>query len=287
MGIKDKKQQIIKEILKQGGALDSASIKERVCARLGISLDHYPKPTYLRHLKELVDNNEIVIDDTHGKNKYELPYNGWDVIGQKYIEDMGHRIFVPKIVVAGGVRIVPGCHKTDECEELYFLLEMGHAFFTLCVHKDAFPFKLHISRAQDFDKPSKLLQKYGQRTIFLEANLKKVSGFKEGDDRMTGHALLSFSVDGSVVIEDLGSSHGTNYRRLTNDDTHKIMISNNNMGRATYLDVEDQTMARKVYLPTEAFKAVEAELPVNLQCSDELFVTLLTNVDHSRNRKAS
>lgn len=280
MGLKDKRQQIIKEVLQVGGALDSKIIKERVCVRLGIDPKEYPKATYLRHLKELVDDNEIILENPYGKNIYQLPYNGWDIVGQKYIENMGHRIFVPKAIRAAGVKIVPGYYKSSvDRPEIYLMMELGHAFFTLCLSIDAFPFNIHVSRTQLNYEKSKLITQFGSRTIFLEAMIRLLSGYKEEDPKKNGHLLLSFDNSGKLTLQDLGSTHGSSFTKLTPEEERLVMVLGNVSDQLTSRNYEDEktTLSKKASIPLEQFNPVEVELPVRIKCSEEFTLTIMTN----------
>ncbi len=278
MGAKDKRQQLIKEILQSGGALDSSAIKERVCARLNIDTDDYPKATFLRHLKELVDENQITLENNYGKNLYHLPDEGWDVLGQKYIENLGHRLFVPKMIRTAGVRVLPGFQPSREDSEVAIVMELGQTFFTLYVHKDALPFNLHISRTQlEYDKP-KLITQYGSRIIFLEAMIRKVSGYKEDNQKKNGHVVLVFSQDGILSIEDLGSTHGTFVVNLSTEDCERLQRVANESSRSTsrHNEEDSKTLAKKIYLPLPEFTLKNFGFPVSLKCSDELTLSILS-----------
>ena len=278
MSAKDKRQHLIKEVLQSAGALDSAAIKERVCARLSIELEHYPKATFLRHLKELVDNREILLEESYGKNIYSLPDDGWDVIGQKYIESLGHRIFVPKIIRTAGVRIVPGFLRASIAGQVTLVLELGQLFFTLQIHRDALPFHMHISRTQPEYKKPQLVTQYGGRTVFLEVMVRKVSGYKPEDPRRHGHAILSFDATGKVSLEDLGSTHGTFHLSLTPADLAFLEERANDLGQSTSRQdgEREKIQAQKVYLPIEEFVVKEIVAPVALRCSDEFALSLIS-----------
>jgi hypothetical protein len=274
MGIKDKKQQMIKEVLLKAGALDSAAIKERVCARLALELDSYPKATYLRHLKELVDENEVILDPSSGKNVYSLPFEESNIIGQKYLQNLGGRIHVPKIVNSAGVEIVHGVKEFDSQEHIFIVCDIKDNFFTVVVHRDALPFQVHLSRIQDDPhKKEKIIEIFGQRTIVLESPIPRVSGFY--DEGRTGHLLVKFLSTGGAELLDLGSSNGTAVQKISDSHTEKIMLQADTLSRATIQSnwAEESLPASK----PERLKAQEpkiTDLPVALSCSSEMRLIL-------------
>lgn len=277
MSAKDKRQQLIKEILHSAGVLDSGAIKERVCARLGLAVEDYPKATYLRHLKELVDENQIIQKNSFGKNTYHLPEASWEVIGQKYLENLGHRVFVPRAILTAGVKIVPGYYFSDETNEMTILMDLGVKYFSLVVDKSALPFNLHVSRTQvEFQKPE-IITQFGKRTIFLEVMMRKVSGYKQDEQKKNGHVLLSFLANGSVALEDLGSTHGTFCMGLTADDCEEIeRIANEPLHSTSRRSgLEAKTIVKKTFLPLQEFTPTTYSLPLSVKCSDDFTLSLI------------
>ncbi len=275
MGIKDKKQQMIKEILERAGALDSAAIKERVCARLGIDVESYPKPSYLRHLKELVDDNEIILDSSSGKNIYSLGYDGSNVIGHKYLEQLGGRIHVPQIVNTAGVKIVHGIREFDNQDEVFIVCDIKDNFFTISVHRDAFPFHVHLSRIQEEkDKVEKITSLHGKRTIVLETPIPRVSGYN-GEER-SGHLILTFLSTGGVEVRDLNSSNGTILQAIDSSMTESILSQAAILSKAT---IQTSWMNKSETKEREWVKLAPNDpkvfsLPVALSCSNDMRLIL-------------
>jgi hypothetical protein len=270
MAIKDKKHGIIKEILKSAGTLDSSAIKIRVCERLGIDPESYPKSTFQRHLQELVNDGEIIAEEAGGKNNYKLDYDGSDVIGHKYLEKIGGAIHVPKMIQAFGVRISEGITNSESERDVFIVLEIAQNFFTLIVPKDAMPFNVHLSRIQpELEKHSLIAQVHGSRTICLELQHPRLSGFKKGDNKKSGHLLMKFERVGEMILEDLGSSNGSSSRALTSEGTYNMVLKANENTKATQQEkfLEEGTQLFQAPVPLMPYQGKKTELPQLAICS--------------------
>lgn len=280
MAIKDKKHGIIKGILKSAGTLDSSAIKIRVCERLGIDLESYPKSTFLRHLQELVNSGEIIAEEAGGKKNYKLDYNGSDVIGHKYLEKIGGGIHVPKAIQVFGVKICEGITNSESEKDVFIVLEIAQNFFTLIVPKDALPFNVHLSRIQpELEKHSLIGELHGARTICLELQHPRLSGFKNGDGKKSGHLLMKFEKDGEMILEDLGSSNGSSTRALTSEGTYNMVLKANENTKATRQEtyLEEVTQTFQAPIPLMPYQGKKAQLPQLAICSGCINVVVFSH----------
>jgi hypothetical protein len=277
MALKDKQQLLIKEIVKSAGTLDSAAIKERVCAKLGISMDEYAKPTYLRHLKELVDTSELQIESRDGKNLYSVEADGTEIQGSKYVLNRGGKINVPKIVSVAGVSIKEGSINSSE-REISIFFEMNYTLLCLNVSRDAFPFKLHLSRVKEVKEKQEILKTvHGQRTIFLEVPVTKVSAFK--DETQTGHLIIEFLNENEIEIKDLGSTNGSSVQGITPGMRDELLNEAHLLGKQTVQTngtTHDKTVITKPALPLEKFKTSKVRLPAIVSCSSDFRVLVIS-----------
>jgi hypothetical protein len=280
MRFRDKKHDIIKEILKSAGTLDSSAIKIRVCERLGIDPESYPKSTFLRHLQELVNDGDIIAEENGGKKNYKLDYDGSDIIGHKYLERIGGAIHVPKVIMLFGAKIFEGISNSESEEDIFIVFEIAQNFFTLIIPKEAMPFNVHLSRNQPELEKSKLLEiSHGLRTISLQLHHPKLSGLKIDDNKKTGHVIMRFEKDGEMTIEDLGSSNGTTSRPLTHDGTSNMVLKANENPRMTRREgiLDEKTQKLEPQVPLTPNMAKKVNLPHNLVCADCINIVVFSH----------
>lgn len=276
MSEKHKKQTMIKDILKSAGVLDSASLKERVCARSNILVDDYPKATYMKHLKELVESEEVLVQQIDGKYVYSVESDGSDILGNRYIHNRGGKISVPKLVRVAGVSVNEGVASNHSQREVIISFELNHVLISLTVNKDAFPFCLHISRiSQSPDKQNIIQEAFGQRVIHLEVPVGKISGFK--DKEHSGHLIIKFLNEKEVELVDLGSTNGSAFQEISPKLTSNLLdeaLLMDKMTIQTNWASHDKTEVHAPVLPLEAFRARKVKLPALISCSNEFKLLL-------------
>lgn len=208
-----KHKEAIIEILKKSGQLNTASLKERVCAKLHILDSDYPKSTYLNHLQALEDEMKISSKTEDNKKICFVKSFEHEVHGGLILENLEGRITVPVHLKASLPRIAQGIGQSKP-SEFHFYFEFNSTNICLSVDKDALPFKIHISRKTDKAISDEVIKQYGSRTITLELPIAKISSHKGPEH--SGHLLLEITEKGLVVISDLGATNPASVLKIQN-----------------------------------------------------------------------
>jgi len=210
----NKHKEAILEVLKKSGPLQGSALKERTTARLHIENDSYPKSTYLHHLEQLIDELKIEFKVEDNKRIYFIKNFEHDVPGGLILENLEGRITSPKILKAFNPRIAQGIISSTKPDDFQFYFEFNSTNICLSIHKDAVPFKLHISRKTDKDINTEVVNQFGSRTITLELPIAKISSHKNKDH--SGHLLLEISDSKKMTILELGATNPASVLKIKN-----------------------------------------------------------------------
>ncbi|ASD62411.1 FHA domain-containing protein [Bdellovibrio bacteriovorus] len=103
-------------------------------------------------------------------------------------------------------------------------MNIANKLVSISIAEDAIPFMFFVARlspdrghAKDFDA---IMRHYGRRCIFLTVPNIQISSYKNED--MPGHASLTFSEAGYVLVQDYNSSNGT-YVGLGAEDIERYL----------------------------------------------------------------
>jgi hypothetical protein len=201
-----KHKEAILEILKKSGPIQGSVLKERILAKLHIEDNDYPKSTYLHHLEQLIDDFKIEFKKQDNKKIYYIKEFEHETPGGLIIDNLEGRISVSKILKPFNPKLSQGFSAADNKNDIHFYFEFNSTNLCLSIHKDAVPFKLHISRKVSdniiSDETSKL---FGGRVITLEMPIAKISSFK--DSIKSGHVLIEIIDSKKITLTDLSATN--------------------------------------------------------------------------------
>jgi len=202
----NKHKEAIIEVLKKSGPLQGSVLKERTCAKLHIEENDYPKSTYLHHLEQLVDEFKIEFKLEDNKRIYFIKKFEHEIHGGLIIDNLEGRITAPKVLKVFNPKLSQGFSAADNKNEIHFYFEFNSTNLCLSIHKDAVPFKLHLSRKFSdniiSDETAKL---FGSRVITLEMPIAKISSFK--DSIKSGHVLIEILDNKRMSVTDLNATN--------------------------------------------------------------------------------
>jgi hypothetical protein len=282
---KEREEAILK-VLERGGKLDARSIGVRAEMILGV--DSYPKQSLYRMLSKLIDQEEICFEelapdgsviatpDHQYKNPRKLyfhPSHKSGVPGNKALEELGGKIITPKILFPF-MNIFDGKQIESDSPEIFMSFILGQELLTLRMDMDIIKTSVLIARKSENKEISileALKENFSGRTSLLELPCPKLSSYKL--DNESGHCKISFEDKDNVLIEDLGSSNGTNIYKLDPENAKKMRIKGELLGTSTmtssWLDITNGKPLALIKNKPESLS-----YPFILELGDELMILI-------------
>jgi hypothetical protein len=232
------------EVVVEAGQATPIEIHQRVSSRLGVPFDdpNFKRNIY-RDLKQLADQGrlkvkyfspsgeEIVPDDAENLKNTRIEYcaGEWKVdqiSGHRILEDSSFQFVKPTALsMDWRVRLL---QKTTDLDGSISLIVRGPSgkTFAFQLPADEIPAKIVVGRKTEKELEQHLLgddlqEAFGRRTCALFSPDASVSRALRGT--RLGHALLSVTSQRELSIQDLGSSSGTHWNSLRQEQLDEFV----------------------------------------------------------------
>lgn len=238
------KIEAIKKAIEGLGKAPADIIHSHVLAILSLDQESYPSSSFKRHLKELVDQSEIMHEEDGTRFLYSLVTNGQSVIGAKLFELRGGNILASSLI-ANAIQVSTGMQLNIDQKYVFISCELMDKIFTIRCERDMFPmsFVFH-RRVPNTDKVDiALFEKNlgSKRIVSVEIPDPKISRSK--DSTFFGHAVFTFNQDGKFHITDLASGNGVYYHFCSNEEANQLLNTSLKTNQDTLLqDQQNQAL---------------------------------------------
>jgi hypothetical protein len=284
--------QTVLEILRRWGKLDKKALDESVSSKLAVEITPAFQRALYRDLEYLVNTNQIVVeyftrdgallseyDSEQDKNvvcKWSIFGSQNKVSGQTLLSEINCKFFCPSIVV-NEIQIIE--NPTDlgyKALNLFFYI--SGKFYSLRVNYDCVPVNLLFARNNsDISKNEVkfINQKFGNRTAIFKIPSAKSTAI-DLDKAKYGHLLLKIN-DDKIEIEDLQSTNGTRYCKVSTEFADYLRHHASQLGKSTISSFwTDLIGVEKILFERlQGTKTYTASLPCLIDLADDFLVLLI------------
>ena len=146
----------------------------------------------------------------------------------------------------------------------------------LKVNLDAVPVKIHISRNSGIISPTEISdteKQHGKRTVLFKVPFNKVSSF-DAKKNKNGNMLLTIN-ENSIIAEDLKSSNGSRYFKLSTEVGDEFRNNGALLGQETLSCNWGVMFSREVINGEELDQPIELESPLLLELGAEFLLLVI------------
>lgn len=283
---RDKRLKIIRQLLHRWGRMTKEQIDEHLSSALECDNDAGFKRSLYRDLEYLVNEGDIVdyrftsdglpiteYDPSKHKNtrvQWAVAGEENQVLGGSILEQVKGGFQASKILTRD-FAIEKGKPAGTNFQTLQLFFSLGHEFLCLKFNLSAASAKIIVRRTPDDEKKGPTLEDlektFGKRLGILSLPIPSLSSVKSPEK--AGHFLIHVETPEKISIQDLGSSNGTSFTKITMADVDEMRKKGSLLG--------DNTVTSSWYSPkSTSFQfqdsgplAQSLPLPVLIKASDK------------------